>query len=83
MMMDWFSLLCLISYPNEIWEVHSSRLGDNKLVELLAVYRSHELTHHVLILCAYVLYLLPLQCLPLIDAFSYNDHIFNVSVTLE
>lgn len=37
MMMDRFSLLCLISYPNEIQEVRSSPLGDNKLVELLAV----------------------------------------------
>lgn len=45
MMMERFSVLCLISYPNEIQEVHSSRLGDNKLVELLAVYRPHELTH--------------------------------------
>lgn len=48
MMTDWFSLLCLISYPNEIQEVHSSRLGDNKAVELLAVYRPHELHN-----CAY------------------------------
>lgn len=49
MMTDRFSLLCLISYPNEIQEVHLSRLGDNKLLELLAVYRPHELIH----LCDY------------------------------
>lgn len=47
--MDRFPLLCLISYTNEMWEAHPSCLTDNKLVELLAGSRRHELTH----LCGY------------------------------
>lgn len=67
-MTDRFSLPCLISYPNEIQEVHSSLLGDNKLVELLAVYRPHGLT--LCLLCAGVPYLLPVQYLLLIFLWS-------------
>lgn len=55
---------------------HSSRLGDNKLVELLAVYRPHEMTH----LCAYCVlpfFTFLLCCASFSSLCSFYVHLFS------